>query len=50
MGRYGREEDELSDSSATASLEELRSEVAKDGHADYGAGALIACDRLVRIY
>jgi len=46
----------LSDSPAAASLEELRSEAAKDGYGgwtgrgEFGAGALIACDRLVRIY
>ncbi len=33
-----------------ASLEELHAEAPKGGHGDYGAGALIACDRLVRIY
>ena len=44
------EEAELTDPMAAASLEELRAEVSTGRHDDYGAGALIACDRLVRIY
>jgi ABC-type phosphonate transport system ATPase subunit len=39
----------ISDSTA-ASLEELRAGGAQGGDGDYGAGALVACDRLVRIY
>jgi ABC-type lipoprotein export system ATPase subunit len=40
----------LSDSTAAASLEEPHYEYQHAGHAEYGAGALVACDRLVRIY
>jgi len=40
----------LTDSTAAASLEEPHYEDQHTGHAEYGAGALIACDRLVRIY
>jgi ABC-type lipoprotein export system ATPase subunit len=40
----------LSDSTPATSLEELHAEAPHGGDADYGAGALIACDRLVRIY
>jgi len=40
----------LSDSTAADSLEELRAQLPRDRQPDYGAGALIACDRLVRIY
>jgi ABC-type lipoprotein export system ATPase subunit len=40
----------LSDSTAAASLEELHGEAPQGKNADYGAGALVACDRLVRIY
>ena len=40
----------MSDSIAAASLEELHARAPHDGDADYGAGALVACDRLVRIY
>jgi len=40
----------LSDSTAAASLEEPHYEYQHGGHAEYGAGALVACDRLVRIY
>jgi ABC-type glutathione transport system ATPase component len=46
----------LTDSMAAASLEELHAEAPKGGRAwgggrgEYGAGALVACDRLVRIY
>ena len=35
---------------AAASLEELHSEARQGGHTELGAGALIVCDRLVRIY
>src|SRR6202161_2575874 len=35
---------------SAASLEEPRADAPHGGDADYGAGALIACDRLVRIY
>ena len=35
---------------AAASLEELHARPPHDGDADFGAGALVACDRLVRIY
>jgi ABC-type lipoprotein export system ATPase subunit len=35
---------------AEASVEQLHAEASKGEHADYGAGALVACDRLVRIY
>ena len=35
---------------AAASLEEMHATAAGGGGADYGAGALVACDRLVRIY
>jgi ABC-type lipoprotein export system ATPase subunit len=40
----------LSDSTPATSLEELHAAAPHGGDADYGAGALIACDRLVRIY
>jgi ABC-type lipoprotein export system ATPase subunit len=40
----------LSDSTAAASFAELQAEAPRAGAADYGAGALVACDRLVRIY
>ena len=40
----------MSDSTAAASLEEPHYEYQHAGHAEYGAGALVACDRLVRIY
>jgi putative ABC transport system ATP-binding protein len=40
----------LSDSTPATSLEELHAGAPHGGDADYGAGALIACDRLVRIY
>jgi ABC-type lipoprotein export system ATPase subunit len=39
----------LTDSTA-ASLAELHAEAPQGRDADYGAGALVACDRLVRIY
>ena len=35
---------------AAGSLEELHSEARQGGHSELGAGALIVCDRLVRIY
>jgi ABC-type lipoprotein export system ATPase subunit len=35
---------------AAASLEQLHAKTRPGGDADYGAGALVACDRLVRIY
>ena len=35
---------------AAASLAELHAEAPQGRDADYGAGALVACDRLVRIY
>jgi ABC-type lipoprotein export system ATPase subunit len=40
----------VTDSMAAASLEELYAEAAAGGQGDYGADALVACDRLVRIY
>jgi hypothetical protein len=40
----------LSDSTAAASLEEPHCEYQHGGHAEYGAGALVACGRLVRIF
>jgi ABC-type lipoprotein export system ATPase subunit len=40
----------LSDPTAAASLEPTHYEYQHGGHAEYGAGALVACDRLVRIY
>jgi ABC-type lipoprotein export system ATPase subunit len=40
----------LTDSTAAGSLEELHAEAPRGGDTSYGAGALIACDRLVRIY
>jgi putative ABC transport system ATP-binding protein len=40
----------LSDSTAATSLEQLRAKTPGAPDADYGAGALVACDRLVRIY
>jgi ABC-type lipoprotein export system ATPase subunit len=40
----------LSDSTGVASLAELHAAAPLGGQADYGAGALVACDRLVRIY
>jgi len=40
----------LSDSTTAASLEEPPFADSTGGPADYGAGALVACDRLVRIY
>jgi putative ABC transport system ATP-binding protein len=35
---------------AAASLDELHSEARQGGHTELGAGALIVCDRLVRVY
>ena len=35
---------------AAPSLEELHAGSPRARDADYGAGALVACDRLVRIY
>ena len=40
----------MSDSTAATSLEEAHFAEHRGGHAEYGAGALVACDRLVRIY
>ena len=40
----------MSDSTAAASLAELHGAAPQVRQADYGAGALVACDRLVRIY
>jgi len=40
----------LSDPIAATSLEQLHATTAQAQDADYGAGALVACDRLVRIY
>jgi len=40
----------LSDSLSAASLEELQAGLPRAVDADYGAGALVTCDRLVRIY
>src|SRR5215469_672728 len=53
MREYGGSrdnEEELVSESVAASLEDLHAEVSRAGQADYGAGALVACDRLVRIY
>ena len=40
----------MSDSTAAAPLAELHAEAPQAVDAGYGAGALVACDRLVRIY
>jgi ABC-type lipoprotein export system ATPase subunit len=40
----------LTDSTTAASLNELDAAARQAGDTDYGAGALVACDRLVRIY
>ena len=40
----------MSEPITTASLEELHAQAPQGKDADYGAGALVACDRLVRIY
>ena len=50
MASFAHEEDELSDSKAATSLGELEAGARAGRDPDYGAGALVACDRLVRIY